>query len=84
MPYMTITRKCGHNEKVFLYEDEMNNQNSIKNHCEHECEKCFLKHNNINEVKMSYSSYKIEYSDCRTKSNSYDKDSKTIIVYIPK
>ncbi len=84
MPYMTITRKCGHNEKVFLYEDEMNNQNSIKNHCEYECEKCFLKHNNVKEVKMDYSTYKIEYSYCRTKPNSYDKDSKTIIVYIPK
>ena len=36
------------------------------------------------EVEMKYSEYKNNYADCDTKSDSYDKKSKTIIVYVPK
>lgn len=34
------------------------------------------------EVRMSYREYKTSYADCNTKADSYDKDEKTIIVYV--
>ena len=39
---------------------------------------------NSEEVEMKYSEYKENYADCKTKSGSYDKEEKTIVVYIPK
>lgn len=38
---------------------------------------------NFHEVKISYAQYKNEYSDYKTKEKSYDKGTKTIIVYFP-
>ena len=35
------------------------------------------------EVEMLYREYKEKYCDCRTKENSYNKETKTIIVYVP-
>ena len=32
---------------------------------------------------MLYREYKEKYCDCRTKENSYNKETKTIIVYVP-
>ena len=42
------------------------------------------KSENCEEVRMSYREYKENYADCKTKSGSYDKEEKTIVVYIPK
>lgn len=35
------------------------------------------------ETEMKYSEYKANYSGCKTKKDSYDKENKTIIVYVP-
>lgn len=35
-------------------------------------------------VEMHYSEYKNKYADCKTKSGSYNKQTKTIMVYVPK
>ena len=34
------------------------------------------------EVEMSYREYKTNYSRCRTKKDSYNKEAKTIVVYV--
>ena len=39
---------------------------------------------NCEEVEMKYSEYKENYADYKTKSGSYDKETKTIVVYVPK
>lgn len=36
------------------------------------------------EVTMSYSEYKNKYADCKTKAGSYNKENKTIVVYVPR
>jgi hypothetical protein len=38
----------------------------------------------IEEVEMHYSEYKNNYSNCKTLPNSYNKETKTIIVLVPK
>ena len=35
------------------------------------------------EMEMQYRDYKTQYSACRTKSGSYNKDTKMITVYVP-
>lgn len=40
------------------------------------------KESGLEEVRMPYAEYKNKYSDCKTKADSYDKSTKTIIVYI--
>ena len=39
---------------------------------------------NCEEVEMKYSEYKENHADCKTKAGSYDKETKTIVVYVPK
>lgn len=34
------------------------------------------------ETEMSYKEYKTNYSGCRTKKDSYNKEKKTIVVYV--
>ena len=34
------------------------------------------------EQEMKYSEYKANYSECQTKKNSYNKETKTIVVYV--
>lgn len=34
------------------------------------------------ETEMSYKEYKTNYSGCRTKKDSYNKETKTIVVYV--
>ena len=36
------------------------------------------------EVEMSYKEYKTDYADCKTKRDSYNKETKTIVVYVPR
>ena len=83
MPYKYIVRSCGHKEKVWLLDDEVNNPLSLQYHSEEICSKCFQALNRVKEVKMDYKSYKLEFSQCRTKPNSYDPATKEIIVYVP-
>lgn len=53
------------------------------------CSECYRKAQeakkayNCNEVTMFYGKYKREYSDCKTKWDSYDAKKKTVVVYVP-
>lgn len=83
MPYKTILRKCGHKEKVWLLDSEVDNPQAIRGHEEYVCSKCYLRDTPVRKVEMSYKDYKIEYANCRTKPNSYNESKKSIVVYIP-
>ena len=78
---------CGHTHTVELFGPTADRERKIK-YLE-ECGICpeckeAEKAADCEEVEMHYSEYKKNYSDCKTKANSYDKKTKTIIVYVPK
>lgn len=83
MPKKKITRKCGHQETVWFVDGELNYPQAIKNHEDELCDSCYRLFTPVQEVEMDYKTYKIEFGNCRTKPNSYDKKTKRIIVYVP-
>lgn len=81
-----ITASCGHTVTVDIYgtasERERKAAWYAKNYI---CDECRDAENakGCEEVAMSYAEYKTSYSDCKTKKDSYDKKTKTIVVYVP-
>lgn len=78
---------CGHTHTIELYGPTSERERKIK-YLEEQgiCPICkeAEKAADCEEVEMLYSEYKKNYSDCKTKANSYDKKQKTIVVYVPK
>lgn len=86
-----VTFSCGHTEEVQIYGKTEERERKIKYYGKSGlCSECYKKKmneenaENCEEVVMSYREYKENYSDCKTKSGSYDKAEKTIVVYVPK
>lgn len=86
-----VTFSCGHTEEVQIYGKAEERERKIKYYGKSGlCSECYKKKmneenaENCEEVVMSYREYKENYSDCKTKSGSYDKVEKTIVVYVPK
>ena len=84
----TISRLCGHTETVNLYGSRQSREASIQWLKQTLCKKCFRETqtaelDEYTPVRMSYREFKLNYSDYRTESESYDPADKTIIVYIP-
>ena len=82
---------CGHTEEMQLFGKMEDRERKIKYLGKNGlCSECYKKKmneensENCEEVEMSYREYKENYADCKTKSGSYDKETKTIIVYVPK
>ncbi len=78
-----ITRVCGHKEKIWLVDGEENNAVALSNHSNYPCLQCYLELTPCKPRRMLYCDYKVEYSHCRTRPNSYDPQTKTIVVFIP-
>lgn len=78
---------CGHTHTVELYGSTADRERKIKylEECGI-CPDCKDAKNAVDceEIEMFYGEYKKNYSDCKTKANSYNKKTKTIIVYVPK
>ena len=77
---------CGHEEEIELYGPTAERERKIKYFEGHgTCSACYRKekYGETEEVEMSYREYKENYADCKTKSGSYDKKYKTIVVYVP-
>ena len=86
----TVKFSCGHEEEMQIYGKAKAKEKKIKYLSESGiCSKCYKEmmneknSENCEEVRMSYREYKENYADCKTKSGSYDKEEKTIIVYVP-
>ena len=79
----TLTRACGHEETVNIYGNAKERENKIKWYESTNCTECW-KAEGCEEVEMAYREYKENFADCKTKKDSYDKDAKTIIVYVPR
>ncbi len=80
-----VTRACGHEEQVEVFGTSAQRESKIKWYESTDCKACYAasQHTNETEVTMSYSEYKNNYADCKTKSGSYDAKAKTIVVYVP-
>lgn len=77
-----VTRACGHVETIQIYGSAKEREAKLKWYESTDCKDCY---NSIGceEIKMTYRQYKNEYADCKTKTDSYDAENKTIIVYVP-
>ncbi len=78
-----ITRACGHVETVELYGKVADRESKINWYGKTMCRDCYNTKNGEKDVEMSYSEYKNKYANCKTKSGSYDKKTKTIVVFVP-
>lgn len=81
-----ITASCGHTVTVDIYGTASERERKVawyeKNYICDECRNA-ENANGCEEVEMSYAEYKNSYSDCKTKKDSYNKKTKTIVVYVP-
>ena len=81
-----ITAACGHTVTVDIYGSASERERKVawyeNNYI---CDECRDTENakDCEEVEMSYAEYKTSYSECKTKKDSYDKKTKTIVVYVP-
>jgi hypothetical protein len=85
MAKILVKRSCGHEEIIEVFGKESERQSKIKWAENTPCSECYKAEEtkDCKEVKMLYKDYKNEYANCKTKTNSYDKSDKTIIVYVP-
>lgn len=81
---------CGHVHTVELFGKYSDRKRKIEYFERYGiCPDCFMEQKNIEnsigceEVEMSYREYKLNHEDCKTKSGSYNKATKTIVVYVP-
>jgi len=75
---------CGHEDTVQLYGTGKERESRIAWLETVDCPKCYesKKFGGFEEVEMPYSEYKNKFADCKTKKDSYDAKTKTIIVYV--
>lgn len=82
---------CGHTETVELSGKNADRQRKIAwFEASGLCSRCYAEQKSaemaegFDAVEMFYGEYKEKYSDCKTKPGSYNRETKTIIVYVPK
>lgn len=86
-----VTFSCGHEEVRELFGKVSERERKIKWWQENSvCSECWRIQKEIeaslnsDEVEMLYRDYKKDYSECRTKSGSWNAEKKTVIVYVPR
>ena len=87
MAKYNVKFSCGHEETVDLFGPVKERESKIAYFEKRGlCRECYEKeqYKEYDAVEMLYSEYKNNYSNCKTKANSYNKASKTIIVYVPR
>lgn len=85
-----ITYSCGHTCRTNILGKTAERERKIKYYEEYSlCPECYRKMKNEEksigciEVEMKYADYKKEYADCKTKTGTYNKSEKTIVVFVP-
>lgn len=86
-----ITFSCGHTHTVDIYGSAAEREHKVKRYeTQAVCPDCYKAQldaeaaEGCDEVEMSYKEYKTDYADCKTKRDSYNKETKTIVVYVPR
>lgn len=90
MAKYTVKFSCGHEATIELFGKDVDRKRKIAYFEENGlCPECYAAAREVEkavdckEVEMKYSEYKNNYAECDTKKDSYDKKTKTIIVYVP-
>lgn len=80
-----VKHACGHEVQVDLFGKTADRENKIAWLETTLCPECYAREQagKCEEVEMHYSEYKNSYAECKTLPNSYNKDTKTIIVLVP-
>ena len=83
-----VTYLCGHDGVENITGTNVNGERDRKLKWIEEnklCYDCYIKEQieGCKEIEMHYKEYKDNYANCRAKKGSYNKESKTIIVYVP-
>lgn len=86
-----VNFSCGHTEMKELFGKTSEREKKIAYWEKYGiCSRCYREQKEIensidcDEVEMLYGDYKRNYSNCKTKAGSYNGETKTIIVYVPK
>lgn len=86
-----ITFSCGHTHTVDIYGSAAERERKVMWYeTQAVCPDCYKAQmdaeaaEGCDEVEMSYKEYKTDYADCKTKRDSYNKETKTIVVYVPR
>ena len=90
MAKYTVKFSCGHEAMIELFGKDADRRRKIAYFEEDGlCPECYAaakeaeKAEGCKEVEMSYRDYKDNYADYDTKKDSYNKETKTIVVYVP-
>lgn len=90
MARYTVKFSCGHEGTIELFGKDVDRKRKIAYFEENGlCPECYAaakeaeKAEGCKEVEMKYSEYKNNYENYNTKKDSYNKKTKTIIVYVP-
>lgn len=86
-----VKHACGHEVQVELFGKTSDRENKIAWLETTLCPECYAREQaqkankgmQIEEVEMHYSEYKNNFSNCQTLPNSYNRQTKTIIVLVP-
>ena len=88
MAKYNIVYQCGHEDTLELYGKSSQRDWAIEKAEESLCPECeaieYAKRNNLEIVEMHYGEYKNNFSSNSTVRGSYNKEGKTIKVYMPK
>ena len=91
MAKYNVEFECGHEEQVELFGKYKERERRIEYYKTCKCSTCRaaeyakkMQNEGYEEVEMHYSEYKNKYSDCKTKKDSYNSNTKTIIVFVKK
>lgn len=91
MAHYNVKFSCGHEQCIELFGKTSERERKIKWYEEcGVCSECYKEQKaiemsiNHDEVEMSYKQYKTEYANCKTKPGSYNGETKTIVVYVPR
>ena len=86
-----ITFSCGHTRTVDIYGSAAERERKVMWYATQAvCPDCYKAQldaeaaEGCDEVEMSYKEYKTDHADCKTKRDSYNKETKTIVVYVPR
>ena len=86
-----VTFSCGHTATIELFGTTEQRERKIKWYETYgDCPDCYEAHINAENaegceaVEMSYREYKENYGECKTERGSYNKETKTIVVYVPR
>lgn len=91
MAKYNVTYKCNHEGTVELFGKSVDRERKLEWLESALCPECYAREQaqeanegkQIEEIEMLYSEYKNNYAECKTLPNSYNRQTKTIVVLVP-